>query len=89
VVFLVLAVLEALYVLSFWVSGNQAGLAPGWSSLMFMLLIVGGTLMIALGLIGIYIGYIFQEVKRRPIYLVRRSWLKPSAGGPGEGFQPE
>ena len=76
VLFLVLAVLEAIYVLSFWVTGNQAGLAPGWSSLMFMLLIVGGTLMIALGLIGIYIGYIFQEVKRRPIYLVRRSTLK-------------
>jgi glycosyltransferase involved in cell wall biosynthesis len=76
VLFLVLAVIEAIYVLSFWVSGNQAGLAPGWSSLMFMLLIVGGTLMIALGLIGIYIGYIFQEVKRRPIYLVRRSTAK-------------
>ena len=78
VLFLVLAVVEAIYVLSFWVSGSQAGLAPGWSSLMFMLLIVGGTLMIALGLIGIYIGYIFQEVKHRPIYLVRRSQIKRS-----------
>src|SRR6267378_2503938 len=46
-------------------------LVPGWSSLMFMVLIVGGTLMIAVGLVGIYVGYIFQEVKRRPVYLVR------------------
>jgi polyisoprenyl-phosphate glycosyltransferase len=76
VLFLILAVLEALYVTSLWVSGNQASLAPGWSSLMFMLLIVGGSLMIALGLIGIYIGYIFQEVKRRPIYLIRQTWPK-------------
>jgi dolichol-phosphate mannosyltransferase len=38
---------------------------------MFMVLIVGGTLMIAIGLVGIYVGYIFQEVKRRPVYLVR------------------
>jgi len=72
--FLLGAVIEAIYVLSLWLSGNLAVLAPGWSSLMFMLLIVGGTLMIALGLIGIYIGYIFKEVKRRPIYLVRRKW---------------
>jgi len=60
------------YVLSFWVSGNTAQLAPGWSSLMFMLLIIGGSLMVTMGLIGIYIGYIFQEVKQRPIYMVRK-----------------
>ena len=71
-VFLLLALVEVIYVLSFWVSGNQASLAPGWSSLMFVLLFVGGAIMIALGIIGIYIGYIFQEVKDRPVYLVRR-----------------
>jgi dolichol-phosphate mannosyltransferase len=38
---------------------------------MFVLLCVGGSLMITLGFIGIYIGYIFQEVKRRPIYIIR------------------
>ena len=38
---------------------------------MFMVLIVGAALMIAVGLVGIYVGYIFQEVKRRPVYLVR------------------
>ncbi len=74
VLFLVMALIEGIYVLSFWVSGNQASLAPGWSSLMFMLLVVGGCLMISLGLIGIYIGYIFQEVKGRPIYLVRQKY---------------
>jgi hypothetical protein len=36
-----------------------------------MMLIVGAALMIAVGLVGIYVGYIFQEVKRRPVYLVR------------------
>lgn len=73
------ALLEIIYVLSFWLSGNQASLAPGWSSLMFVLLFVGGSLMIALGLVGIYIGYIFQEVKRRPPYLVRRVIKKDGA----------
>lgn len=71
VLFLVLALLEVVYVLSFWVSGRTEMLAPGWSSLMFMLLVVGGSLMVTVGLVGVYIGYIFQEVKRRPQYLVR------------------
>ena len=69
--FLVLAAAEALYVLSFWLTGRQHLLAPGWASLMFMMLIVGAALMIAVGLVGIYVGYIFQEVKRRPVYLLR------------------
>jgi glycosyltransferase involved in cell wall biosynthesis len=69
--FLLLAAVEAVYVLSFWLSGRQHLLVPGWSSLMFMILIVGAALMIAVGLVGIYVGYIFQEVKRRPVYLVR------------------
>jgi glycosyltransferase involved in cell wall biosynthesis len=69
--FLLLAFLEMVYVLSFWVSGRQDTLAPGWSSLMFIILIVGAFLMIILGFIGIYIGYIFQEVKGRPIYIIQ------------------
>ncbi len=71
-IFLLLALVEVIYVLSFWVTDQQSNLAPGWSSLMFVLLVVGGILMITLGIIGVYIGYIFQEVKRRPIYFVRR-----------------
>lgn len=82
-IFLLLALAEAVYVLSFWVTGNTAQLAPGWSSLMFMLLIIGGSLMVTLGLIGIYIGYIFQEVKGRPIYLVRTK-TPASLAGPHE-----
>jgi dolichol-phosphate mannosyltransferase len=68
---LLLAAAEAVYVLSFWFTGRQHLLVPGWSSLMFMVLIVGAALMIAVGLLGIYVGYIFQEVKRRPVYLLR------------------
>jgi polyisoprenyl-phosphate glycosyltransferase len=76
VLMLCLAVFEMIYVLSFWVRGMQSSLAPGWSSLMFVLLIVSGFLMILLGFIGMYIGYIFQEVKRRPVYLLRENISK-------------
>jgi dolichol-phosphate mannosyltransferase len=71
-IFLLLALLEMAYVLSFWIRGRQDLLVPGWSSLMFVILLVGGFLMVTLGFIGIYVGYVFQEVKRRPIYITRR-----------------
>ena len=75
---LCLAALEMAYVLSFWVSGRTSGLAPGWSSLMFVVLIVGAMLMLLLGFVGVYVGYIFQEVKRRPVYLTKNK-AEPSA----------
>ena len=73
---LCLALAEMIYVLSFWVTGRTSTLAPGWSSLMFVILIVGGILMVLLGFIGVYVGYIFQEVKRRPVYLVKKGEKK-------------
>lgn len=75
-IFFCLAALEMIYVLSFWVTGRTSHLAPGWSSLMFVILIVSGMLMVLLGFIGIYVGYIFQEVKRRPVYLLKKDEQK-------------
>ncbi len=71
ILFFVLALIEVIYVLSLWFGGRQSTLEPGWSSLMFMLLIIGGCVLTSLGIIGLYIGYIFQEVKHRPVYLIR------------------
>lgn len=70
--FFCLAALEMIYVLSFWITGDTSNLAPGWSSLMFVILIASGMIMILLGFIGVYVGYIFQEVKRRPVYLLKK-----------------
>jgi hypothetical protein len=39
---------------------------------MAILLIGSGIIMILLGFIGVYVGYIFQEVKKRPIYLLKK-----------------
>jgi dolichol-phosphate mannosyltransferase len=71
ILFIALALAEAIYVGSLWLGGRYESLAPGWSSLMFMILIVGGTLSTILGILGIYVGYIFQEVKGRPSYFIR------------------
>lgn len=82
--FYLLALIEAGYVLSLWFRGQMAQLEPGWSSLMFMLLIVGGTLTTVVSFIGIYVGYIFQEVKNRPVYLVKESTVPALDASPTE-----
>jgi dolichol-phosphate mannosyltransferase len=71
-ILLCLAAGQIVYVLSFWLTGRSSELEPGWSSLMSVMLVIGGMIMILLGFIGVYVGYIFQEVKRRPVYLLKK-----------------
>jgi len=49
-------------------------IVPGWTSLLALIALLGGFQLIFLGLIGEYIGLIFDEVKRRPLYLVDRMY---------------
>jgi polyisoprenyl-phosphate glycosyltransferase len=44
---------------------------PGWAALMSAVLFLGGMQMMMLGFIGLYIGAIFRESKRRPQYIVK------------------
>jgi polyisoprenyl-phosphate glycosyltransferase len=70
--FIILALAQMVYVLVLWLTHQTNRIVPGWSSLMAVLLIASGIIMILLGFIGVYVGYIFQEAKHRPIYLIRR-----------------
>ena len=42
----------------------------GWTSLIFSIFFFSGVILVFLGIIGIYLGRVFQEVKRRPLYVV-------------------
>lgn len=70
--FFALAFIQLSGVLILWITGNTEHVVPGWSSLMAILLIASGIIMILLGFIGVYVGYIFQEVKKRPVYLLKK-----------------
>ena len=51
---------------------------PGWASIISSVLFIGGVQLILLGVVGIYIGNIYIETKRRPLYIIDSSTSKKS-----------
>ena len=65
------ALAYALWVVAMWASG--APLARGWSSIIVVMTLLGGGNMLMTGVLGVYIGRIHGEVKRRPLFVVEKA----------------
>ncbi|MBI4375398.1 MAG: glycosyltransferase family 2 protein [Elusimicrobia bacterium] len=65
----VISAVIGVWVLYVKIFNDQA--VRGWTSLMVLVLFMGGMNLIAMGVIGEYLARIFDEVKRRPLYIVR------------------
>ena len=48
-------------------------IVPGWSSLIVVVIFLGGIQMAAIGIVGTYIGKIFEQVKQRPKYILTKT----------------
>lgn len=57
----------------FIVSYAAHGSAPGFTSLAVLMLVVGGFIIVSTGVTGLYIGKIFQQVKKRPLFVISES----------------
>ena len=69
VAIIALSVLAAAYSLILHFMGNTV---PGWTSLMLSIWLLGGLQLFAIGLVGMYIGKIYMEVKERPRYNIEK-----------------
>jgi glycosyltransferase involved in cell wall biosynthesis len=70
---LVIALLALVYaVVVIWKAAFYSDPVRGYPSLMAVMLFLGGVQLISVGLLGEYVGRIFNEVKRRPLYLLNR-----------------
>jgi len=54
-------------------TSNVGQMALGWTSLIISQLFLSGLILIGLGVIGLYVGRVFEQVKHRPIFVVRET----------------
>jgi dolichol-phosphate mannosyltransferase len=66
-----LAILQFVDPLMLILSGKQDELVPGWTTLIISVFVLGTIQLVTLAIIGQYVGLIYEEVKRRPLYLQR------------------
>jgi len=62
------SLLIVLYILYAWIAGQSI---QGWTSLMLVVVVLGAVQMFVLALMGEYIGRLYNEAKRRPLYIVQ------------------
>ena len=57
---------------------------PGWTSALVAILFLGGVQLMSIGVLGAYLGRVFSETKRRPLYVVAGRYGDDSAPAEGE-----
>ena len=85
-----IAVLAFLYAL--WIVVKRLAFGedvPGYPSLMTVILFLGGVQLMTIGVLGEYVGRIFNETKRRPLFLTRQFLPSNATRSSGAPLQPD
>ena len=69
VIIIICSLLASIYALISYFTGN---VEPGWTSLILSIWFLGGLQLLAIGMVGLYIGKIYMEVKQRPRYNIEK-----------------
>lgn len=64
----------------------QGTAMPGNASLMVAILFIGGLQLLAIGIVGEYLGRVFIETKGRPLYLVKHHYMKKTSSAAPSGI---
>jgi polyisoprenyl-phosphate glycosyltransferase len=75
------SLLAFLYLASVLVQRAMGATVQGWATIMVALLFLGGVQLICLGIMGEYLGRVFNEIKPRPVYVVERVLGGEASGG--------
>jgi glycosyltransferase involved in cell wall biosynthesis len=73
-----------------WVKLFETGAVPGWTTIMILVALGSSAQLLMTGILGEYIGRIYEEVKRRPLYVIGDEVnLTPNPRLPDAPFPPQ
>jgi len=86
IVFGLFGLLGLVYALWSWMAGVTV---PGWTSVVIIVLILGSVQLLVLGILGEYVGRLYMESKRRPLFIIDQVVGQPGGVIPGETSEQE
>jgi dolichol-phosphate mannosyltransferase len=66
------ALISIIFIVYIVIKSIESGFQPGWASIATLVIFFASLILINLGIIGIYIGKLFEQTKSRPLYLIEK-----------------
>ncbi|MFQ5427958.1 MAG: glycosyltransferase family 2 protein [Thermodesulfobacteriota bacterium] len=67
--FFLISIISIIYIV---LRSVKSGFQPGWASTTVLIILSTGLILMSLGIVGVYIGKIFEQMKKRPLYIISK-----------------